>query len=66
MWCAAAPWTTSGGVDVQVTSTGRQLAEVAQLTLRKALAEALDAAALNDSTASLVARLRYAPAVPMD
>ncbi|MEV0640882.1 MarR family transcriptional regulator [Streptomyces sp. NPDC050619] len=54
------------GVDVQVTETGRQLAKVAQQTLRKALAEALDAAALNDSTASLVARLRYTPAVPMD
>ncbi|MBV2156560.1 MarR family winged helix-turn-helix transcriptional regulator [Kitasatospora sp. SUK 42] len=54
------------GVDVQVTAAGRQLAGAAEPTLRKALAEALDAAALDDSTASLVARLRYAPAVPMD
>ncbi|MFJ9773238.1 MarR family transcriptional regulator [Kitasatospora sp. NPDC101157] len=54
------------GVDVQVTEAGRQLAAVAEQTLRKALAEALDTAALTDSTASLVARLRYAPAVPMD
>ncbi|MGV9269567.1 MarR family transcriptional regulator [Kitasatospora sp. NPDC003701] len=54
------------GVDVQVTQAGRQLADAAQRTLRKSLTEALDTAALNDSTASLVARLRYAPAVPMD
>lgn len=54
------------GVDVQVTEAGRRLAGAAEQTLRKSLAEALDSAALNDSTASLVARLRYAPAVPMD
>ncbi|MGW2374563.1 MULTISPECIES: MarR family winged helix-turn-helix transcriptional regulator [Kitasatospora] len=54
------------GVDVRVTEAGRQLAGMAEQTLRKALAEALDTAALTDSTASLVARLRYAPAVPMD
>ncbi|MFE2723000.1 MarR family transcriptional regulator [Kitasatospora sp. NPDC059327] len=54
------------GVDVQVTEAGRQVADAAQRTLRKALTEALDTAALDDSTASLVARLRYAPAVPMD
>ncbi|GGU32455.1 MarR family winged helix-turn-helix transcriptional regulator [Streptomyces violascens] len=54
------------GVDVQVTAAGRRIAGEAERTLRKTLAEALDAAALNDSTASLVARLRYAPAVPLD
>ncbi|MBN3932896.1 MarR family transcriptional regulator [Streptomyces verrucosisporus] len=54
------------GVDVHITEAGRQLAGAARQTLRKTLAEALDAAALDDSTASLVARLRYIPAVPMD
>ncbi|MFG2848394.1 MarR family transcriptional regulator [Kitasatospora sp. NPDC048296] len=54
------------GVDVQVTEAGRRLTRTAEQTLRKALSEALDTAALSDSTASLVARLRYAPAVPMD
>ncbi|MGW6746420.1 MarR family transcriptional regulator [Streptomyces sp. NPDC055025] len=54
------------GVDVQVTEAGRLLAKTGQRTLRKVLAEALDAAALDDSTASLVARLRYAPAASVD
>ncbi|MEV7344523.1 MarR family transcriptional regulator [Streptomyces sp. NPDC093544] len=54
------------GVDVQVTEAGRLLTKTGQSTLRKALAEALDAAALDDSTASVVARLRYEPAIPMD
>ncbi|QMU71669.1 MarR family transcriptional regulator [Streptacidiphilus sp. P02-A3a] len=54
------------GVDVQVTEAGRRLADAAERSLRKALTEALDAAALNDSTASLVARLRYEPAMPLD
>ncbi|MFD7450692.1 MarR family winged helix-turn-helix transcriptional regulator [Kitasatospora sp. NPDC059827] len=54
------------GVDVRITEAGRRLAGEAEQTLRKALAEALDSAALSDSTASLVARLRYAPAVPID
>ena len=54
------------GVDVQVTEAGKLLAKTGQSTLRKALAEALDAAALDDSTASVVARLRYEPAIPMD
>ncbi|MFF9017344.1 MarR family transcriptional regulator [Streptomyces sp. NPDC014870] len=52
------------GVDVQVTAEGAELAGAARRTLSQALAEALDAAALNDSTASLVARLRYTPAAP--
>ncbi|MFJ7070698.1 MarR family winged helix-turn-helix transcriptional regulator [Streptomyces sp. NPDC101115] len=54
------------GVDAQVTEAGREVARAAEQTLRKALAEALDAAAVNDATASLVARLRYAPAMPVD
>ncbi|WEH39243.1 MarR family transcriptional regulator [Streptomyces sp. NBC_01218] len=53
------------GVDVQITVAGRRLAGEAEQTLRRTLAEVLDAAALNDPTASLVARLRYAPATPL-
>jgi DNA-binding MarR family transcriptional regulator len=54
------------GVDVSITEAGRQVAEAAGRTLRKALTETLDAAAVSESTASLVARLRYAPAMPVD
>ncbi|WP_052498837.1 MarR family winged helix-turn-helix transcriptional regulator [Streptomyces vietnamensis] len=54
------------GVDVQVTEAGRQVAGAAEQTLRKALTETFDAAAVSDSTASLIARLRYAPAMPVD
>ncbi|WP_282692988.1 MarR family transcriptional regulator [Streptomyces sp. CC208A] len=54
------------GVDVEITEEGRRLAGAARQTLRGALAEVLDAAALNDATASLVARLRYVPVLPVE
>ncbi|MFF5634725.1 MarR family winged helix-turn-helix transcriptional regulator [Streptomyces sp. NPDC012825] len=54
------------GVDVRITEAGRQVAGAAEQTLRKTLTETFDAAAVSDSTASLIARLRYAPAMPVD
>ncbi|MEE1756456.1 MarR family winged helix-turn-helix transcriptional regulator [Streptomyces sp. SP18CS02] len=54
------------GVNVGITEVGRRLAKEAEQTFKNALSSGLDKAALDDRTASLVVRLRYAVPVEID